>query len=102
MREARLVHPRRRPAGAARVRRAVARLEEQEGRASEGDIPGEATGLGETGCLRRGGAGERQDLGRPTGRRRWLNQGRGRGDRTQMDYTNLLLKSSQKILVIKT
>jgi hypothetical protein len=32
-------------------------------RVSEGDIPGEAAGLGETGRLRRGGAGERQELG---------------------------------------
>jgi hypothetical protein len=46
MREAGLVHPRRRPAGAARVRRAVARLEAQEGGVSEGDIPGEAVADG--------------------------------------------------------
>jgi hypothetical protein len=44
--EARLVRPRWRPARAARVPHAVARLEAQEGGLGEGDVLGEAARLG--------------------------------------------------------
>ena len=47
-----MVHLSRPPPGAARVSRKVARLEAQEGKAGEGDVPGEAVALGETGRRR--------------------------------------------------
>jgi hypothetical protein len=77
-----MVHPRWRPAGAARVPRTVAQLESREGAVVEGDVPVEAAGLGQTGRRRREGVGDWQELGRPAAVVRRVESGeRERGDR---------------------